>query len=154
MCRCMRGVLTWTCLVWAERTTPDNFWMSNHRLNSATGEQKGFTQTIYTDSKPPSRMPNSLMPSAKLEAQTSHFLRLWCDAVGDRTPASRTASGRSNHYATRGHWITSSNPVWSIFIFHLIDRVLLDQVSLVQKTGLKPNISWLLDICMNREIYS
>ncbi len=30
------------------------------------------------------------------------LLRLWCDAVGDRTPTSRTPIGRSNHYATRG----------------------------------------------------
>ena len=36
------------------------------------------------------------------EAQTSHFLRLWCDAVGNRTLASRTPSGRSNHYSMRG----------------------------------------------------
>ncbi len=39
------------------------------------------------------------------EAQTSHFLRLWCDTVGDRTPASRTPSGRSNHCATQGRLI-------------------------------------------------
>ncbi len=39
----------WTYLVWAERSTPDNFWLPSHRFNSATGEQKGITQTIYTD---------------------------------------------------------------------------------------------------------
>ncbi len=37
--------------------------------NSATGEQKGITQTIYTDFEPPSRLPNSLMPSAKLRSE-------------------------------------------------------------------------------------
>ncbi len=36
--------------------------------------------------------------------QTSQFLRLWCDAVGDRTPASHTPSGCSNHYSTRGQF--------------------------------------------------
>ncbi len=30
--------LMWTCLVWAERSTPDNFWVQSHRFNSATGE--------------------------------------------------------------------------------------------------------------------
>ncbi len=98
--------LMWTCLVWAKRSTPDNFWVPSHRFNSATGEQKGITHTIYTDSKPPSRMPSSLMPS--WEAQTSHFLRLWCDTVEDQIPASRTSSGRSNHYAMRGRslWVS------------------------------------------------
>ncbi len=51
---------------------------------------KGITQTIYTDSEPPSQIPNSLMPSAKLRSANLPFLRLWCDAAGDRTPASRT----------------------------------------------------------------
>ncbi len=31
-------------------------------LNYATGEQKGIIPTIYTDSEPPSRLSNSLMP--------------------------------------------------------------------------------------------
>ncbi len=61
-------VLMWTCLVWAERPTPDSFWVPRHRFNSATGVQKGITQTIYTDSKLSSRLPNSLMPSAKLRS--------------------------------------------------------------------------------------
>ncbi len=95
-------ILMWTCLVWPERSTPDNFRVSSHRFNAATGEQKWITQTIYTEPEPPSRMPNSLMPSAKLRSANLPFLRLWYDAVGDRTPASRTPSGRSNHYATRG----------------------------------------------------
>ncbi len=54
----MRGDLMWTCLFWAERSTPDNFWVPSHRFNSATGEQKGITQTIYTDSELPSPLPN------------------------------------------------------------------------------------------------
>ncbi len=53
---------------WAERFTPDSFWVPSHRFNSATGEQKGITQTIYTDPEPPSPLPNSLMPSAKLRS--------------------------------------------------------------------------------------
>ncbi len=57
-----------TCLVWVERSTPDNFLVPSHWFNSATGEQKGITQTIYTDSEPPSRLPNSLMPSAKVRS--------------------------------------------------------------------------------------
>ncbi len=68
MCRYMRGDLMWTCLVWTERSTPDNFGVPSHRFNSAIGEQKEITQTIYTDSEPPSRMPNSLMPSANLRS--------------------------------------------------------------------------------------
>ncbi len=42
--------------------------------------------------------PCSLMSSR--EAQTSQFLRFWSDAVGDRTPVSRSPSLRCNHYAT------------------------------------------------------
>ncbi len=48
--------------------------MPSHRFNSATGEQKWITQIIYTDSEPPSRMPNSLMPSAKLRSANLPFL--------------------------------------------------------------------------------
>ncbi len=44
------------------------------------------------------------MPSAKLRSANVPHLRLWCDAVGDRTPASRTPNGHSNHYATRGRY--------------------------------------------------
>ncbi len=65
--------LMWTCLVWAERSTPDNFLVPNHRFKSATGEQKGITETIYTDSELPSRMPKSLMPSAKLRSANLPF---------------------------------------------------------------------------------
>ncbi len=52
----------------------------------------------YTDSELASRLPNSLMRTWK--AQTSQFLRLWGDAVRDRTSASRTPNKCSNHYAT------------------------------------------------------
>ncbi len=60
--------LMWTYLhvVWSERSTPDNFWVASHQFKSATGEQKGIIHIIYTDSEPPSRLTNSLMPSAKL----------------------------------------------------------------------------------------
>ncbi len=94
-----------TCLVWAERSTPNSFQVPSHRFNSATGERKWITQTIYTDSEPHSRLPNSLMPSAKLRSANLPFLRIWCDAVGDRTPASGTPSERSNHCATQGWWV-------------------------------------------------
>ncbi len=40
VCRCMRGDLMWTCIVWAERSMPDNFWVPSHRFISTTGEQK------------------------------------------------------------------------------------------------------------------
>ncbi len=49
------------------------FWVPSHRFNFATGEQKGITQAIYTDSEPRSRMPNSLMPSAKLRSANLPF---------------------------------------------------------------------------------
>ncbi len=69
----MRGDLMWTGLVWAERSTPDNFWVPSHQFNPTTDEQKGITQTIYTDSEPPSWMPNSLMPSANLRSANLLF---------------------------------------------------------------------------------
>ncbi len=49
------------------------FWVQIHQFNSTTGEQNGITQTIYTDSEPPSRMPNSLMQSAKLRSANLPF---------------------------------------------------------------------------------
>ncbi len=39
------------------------FLGASHRFNSATGEPKWITQTSYTDSEPPSRLPNSLRKS-------------------------------------------------------------------------------------------
>ncbi len=44
-------ILMWTCRVWAERSTPDNLWVPNHRFNSTTGEQKLLyiaTETTWT----------------------------------------------------------------------------------------------------------
>ena len=64
-------------------------------LQVSRSEQKGITETIYADSELPSGMPNSLMPSAKLRSVNLLFLRLWWDAVGDRTAAYRTPSGHS-----------------------------------------------------------
>ncbi len=83
----------WTCLVWAERSTPDSFWMPSHRCNSATGEQKGITQTIYTDSEPPSRFPNSFMPRAKLRRAKPpifHIFGVTRSGIEPRPPAPRT----------------------------------------------------------------
>ncbi len=54
-----------TCLVLGRTIYARQFWLPSHQLNSTTDEQKGITQTIYTDSEPPSPLPNSLMPSAK-----------------------------------------------------------------------------------------
>ncbi len=91
---CMQVYAWWSNVdrSWAERSMPGNFWVPNHRFNFATGEQKGITETIYTDSKPPNRLPNSLIPSAKLRSANLPVLRLWCDAVGvePRTPAPRS----------------------------------------------------------------
>ena len=55
----------WTCLVWGERSTLDSFGVASHKFNCTTGEQNWITQTIYTDSEPPSP---SLVPSAKLRS--------------------------------------------------------------------------------------
>ncbi len=99
-CRCRCGELIWTCLVWAELSTPDSFSAPRHQLKFATGEQKWITQTILLTWSRVSRLPNSLMPSR--EVHNSQFLRLWCDTVGERTPAFHTLSGRSYHYATWG----------------------------------------------------
>ncbi len=63
--------LMWTCLVCRIRTILGA--NEAHQFNSATGEQKGITQTIYTDSEPPSRLPNSVMPSAKLKSANLPF---------------------------------------------------------------------------------
>ena len=40
--------------------------------------------------------------SRRAPSPLASCLHLWCNAVGDRTPASRTWSGRSNHCAARG----------------------------------------------------
>ena len=45
-CRCGEKI------VWAERSAPDSFWVPDHRLNSATGEQREIIQTNI-DSEPP-----------------------------------------------------------------------------------------------------
>ncbi len=98
VCRCMRVQVGWDnlnlfCL---GRTTyarqflgakpPTQF---RHRW-----EERNHSDH-YTDSEPANQFPKPLVPS--WEAQTSQFLRLWCDAVGDRIPASHTPSGRFNH---------------------------------------------------------
>ncbi len=88
-------------------------------------EQKWITQTIYTDSEPPSRMPNSLMPSAKL--RSANFPVFTSLVWRGRTPASRTPRGRSNHCATQGRWnlegrthIKSSGAhLWACFYLNL-----------------------------------
>ncbi len=36
-----------TCLVCAERSTPDSFWVPSHRFNSATGSRTEITDTIW-----------------------------------------------------------------------------------------------------------
>ncbi len=68
---------TWFCHWWGERNPLDH----------------------DTDSEPASRLPYLLVRS--WVAQTSRFLRLWCDGVGDQTWALCTPSESSNLYATR-----------------------------------------------------
>ncbi len=111
----------WPCLVWAERSpersTLNSFWVPSHRFNSAPCEQKGITQTIYTDSEPHSLLPNSLMPSAKIRSATSQFLRrktlrLWCVGRGSN-PGLPHPSGRSTHYATQGRSLPNGHLVRS-----------------------------------------
>ena len=86
---CMRGEVVWTYLVWAERSTHDSFWVSSHRFISATGEQKGIIQTIYSDWEPPSRMRNSLLPSAKLRSGNLPFCTplVWGGRGAERNPS-------------------------------------------------------------------
>ncbi len=69
-----------------------HFLVPSHRFNSTTSEQKGITQTIYTDSKPPSRMPNSLMPSAKPRSANLPFFYVFGvtrSGIEPRPPAPR-----------------------------------------------------------------
>ncbi len=69
-----------------------HFWVLSNRFNSATGEQKGITQTIYTDSEPPSRTSNSLMPSAKLRSANLPFFYVFGvtrSGIEPRPPAPR-----------------------------------------------------------------
>ncbi len=87
ICRCMHGDIMRTGLVWAERSASDNFWVPSHQFNSATSEQKGIPQTIYTDSEPPSRLPNSLMPSAKL--RSANLFGVTRSGIEPRPPAPR-----------------------------------------------------------------
>ncbi len=101
-CQCKWVNVDLSCLGWTiyARTV---FGCQATDSVSATGEQNGITstlKTIYTDSEPSSRLPNSLMPSTKLRS-AFHLpvLRLWYDAVGDWTLASCTPSGRSDHYS-------------------------------------------------------
>ena len=49
----MYNDVIWTALVWPERSTRESFWMPSHRLNSATGEQKGITRTIILTQRRP-----------------------------------------------------------------------------------------------------
>ncbi len=42
VCRYMRGDLMWTCLVWAERSTPDNFWVPPIPFRHRCRLQVGF----------------------------------------------------------------------------------------------------------------
>ncbi len=96
--------LMWTCIVWTERSTPDNFGVPSHRFNSAIGKQKGITQTIYTDSEPPSRMPNSLMPNAKLRSANLPFFYILGVTRSGIEPWPPAPRADTNHYATRGRY--------------------------------------------------
>ncbi len=73
------------------------WWVVLHCLQSPSCTRRRCTlQYSPAVVRPP--LP-CVLPSPHL---MSHFLRLWCDAIGEQTPASCTPSGRSNHCATRG----------------------------------------------------
>ena len=55
-----------------------------------------MTRTCHRDLPP----IQPLMLNAKQGGTGSHFYSLWYDPAGDRTPASQSQSGRSNHKAT------------------------------------------------------
>ncbi len=103
---------------------------------------KGITQTIYTDSEPPSQIPNSLMPSVKLRSANLPFLHLWCDAVGDRTSASRTSSGRSNHNTTQRWFHRGWEWDW-VHLMHIVLNYFISDVSYFN-TGQKILLNFLL----------
>ncbi len=128
----MRGDLMWTCPVWAKRSTPDNF-REPSRFNSTTGEQKGITQTIYTDSEPPSQMPNSLMPSAKLSSANLPFFTSLVWRGRGSNHGLRTPSGRSNHYATQGRWHCD----WS--------KLYITEQDWLKGSPIWPKVIWLLN---------
>ncbi len=92
VCRCMRGDLMWTCLVWAERSTSDKFGCQATDSIPPQVNRKVSLKTIYTDSELPSRMPNSLMPSAKPSSANLPFLTslgVTLSGIQPRPPAPR-----------------------------------------------------------------
>ena len=102
VCRCMCGDLICGPVLFGLKDLPPTILECQATDLIAPGEQKGITQTIYTDSETPSRMPNSLMPSAKLRSANLPFFTSLVWRGRDRTPISHTPNGDSNHYATRG----------------------------------------------------
>ena len=84
----------WNCLVWDERSTPNNFGVPSHRFNSATGEQKGITQTIYTDSEPPSQCTE--------EMDTELFLLIFPENFHNKRSESASANRRSQRESRDG----------------------------------------------------
>ncbi len=66
-------------------------------------------------------MPNSLMPSVKLRSANLPFFTSLVWRGRDRTPTSRTPSGCSSHYATRGRFLR-----WEILILLSLKIVTFD----------------------------
>ncbi len=81
--------LMWTCLVWAIYDLRPRVLgcQATDSIPPQVSRNKSLRPFILTPSRPVGCLTQT--------SQTSPFSRLWCDAVGDRTPASRTPSGRS-----------------------------------------------------------
>ncbi len=94
-CWCKCGELSWLFLCGPNVLRLTVLGGLAYGLNVATGH----SDHKLNHSRPVGRITHKC-EAPSWEAQTSQFLRLWCDAVWDRPPASCTPTGRSNHYAS------------------------------------------------------
>ncbi len=74
ICECRCDGLSWTCIVWAELSTPYNFWVPSHRHNSATGEQTRISHSIILIPNRPVVCLTDYCQATSWETQTSQFL--------------------------------------------------------------------------------
>ncbi len=81
--------LMWTCLVWDEQSTPNNFGVPSHWFNSATGDQKGITQTIYTDSQPDAQLINAMRQAEKRKPPIFYIFDVTRSEIELRPPTPR-----------------------------------------------------------------
>ncbi len=79
VCRCMRVNLDQSCL---GRMIYACQFLGTKPL---TQIRHRWAERNHSDHYTDFEQPNSLAPSTKPEAQTSQFVHLWCDVVGDRT---------------------------------------------------------------------